>query len=126
MSRAAEAPAVQPATYCLSLLVLEPRELRVGALGRVRLPAGWYTYTGSARRGLEARIARHLRRRKPLGWHIDYLTADRQVLVVAVARYAEPECRVNQRQGGRVLVPGLGASDCRSRCGSHLRYHSEG
>ncbi len=119
-----EIPWPEPATtYRLILFVLEPMDVRAGGLGRIRLPAGWYVYTGSARRGMDARIARHLRRRKPRRWHIDYLTSDRRVLVVGVSRHREPECRLNRRQGGLVVVPGFGAGDCRSGCGSHLRYH---
>ncbi|MFP4147273.1 MAG: GIY-YIG nuclease family protein [Halorhodospira sp.] len=110
------------ATYCLTLFVTEPLCLRVGSLGRVRLPAGWLVYTGSARRGMEARIARHLRRAKPLRWHLDYLTRDARVLVIAVTRHTEPECQRNQRNGGQVVVPGFGASDCTAGCGSHLRW----
>ena len=111
-----------PTTYCLTLFVTEALEPRVGGLGRVRVPAGWLVYTGSARRGMEARIERHLRRRKPRRWHLDYLTCDPRVLVVAVSRHDEPECERNQRNGGEVVVRGLGASDCRSGCGSHLRW----
>ncbi|MFP4129975.1 MAG: GIY-YIG nuclease family protein [Halorhodospira sp.] len=111
-----------PTTYCLTLFVTEPLRPRIGRLGRVRVPAGWLVYTGSARRSMDARIARHMRRDKPRRWHLDYLTSDPRVIVVAVTRHAEPECQRNQRNGGRVVVPGLGASDCAAGCGSHLRW----
>ena len=35
--------------------------------------AGVYVYTGSATRGLEARIARHQRADKKIRWHFDHL-----------------------------------------------------
>jgi Uri superfamily endonuclease len=71
-------------TYQLRILVLHPLRLRVGALGEFDFPAGQYLYTGSARRNLEARIARHLRRDKPLRWHIDYLLTAEGVRVLGV------------------------------------------
>lgn len=78
-------------------------------------------YTGSARRHLQARIARHLRRDKPLRWHIDYLLTAPEVRVMAVMQSAEAECALNQRQVGEIVVPGFGATDCRAGCGSHLK-----
>lgn len=58
--------------YTLSLALPRRRRIRVGALGTFVFPAGRYLYTGSARRGAAARIARHARRDKRLRWHIDY------------------------------------------------------
>ena len=98
--------------------------LRVGALGQCRFPAGWYAYTGSARRGLRARLRRHSdpHARKRLRWHADYLLACPQVTVHYLALFEEPECAVNQARAGDLPCPGFGASDCRAGCGSHLRY----
>ncbi len=73
--------------------------------------------------GLATRLARHLRRAKPLCWHVDYLRE--QAAVVAV--YAWPgverrECHLARAfaalAGARVPAVGFGASDC--RCRSHL------
>ena len=47
--------------------------ITVGALGPVRLERGWQAYVGSARRGRDARVARHCRAAKPQRWHADYL-----------------------------------------------------
>ena len=113
-----------PGTACSYQLVIEVRrdlELEVGALGRCHFPAGTYVYTGSARRHLEARIKRHLRRDKPLRWHVDYLLAAPDVRIVEVQRSQLPECRLNARTEGEIPVPGFGASDCRKGCGSHLK-----
>lgn len=106
------------------LLIDLPRAARVtvGRLGTFRFPAGRYVYTGSARRNLEARIARHLRREKTLRWHIDYLLAAPGARVVEVKRSSRDECELNRRTAGEVLVPGFGVSDCRAGCGSHLKY----
>lgn len=110
-------------SYQLLIAVARPlRRLRIGALGVFDFPAGRYIYTGSARRHLEARLARHLRREKALRWHIDYLLAAEGVRVVDVVRSSRAECVLNRAAGGVIPVPGFGASDCRAGCGSHLRY----
>jgi Uri superfamily endonuclease len=108
-------------SYQLSLEVSAPLRLEVGALGTITLPAGRYVYTGSARRALEARIARHLRRDKPRRWHIDWLTTSPDVAVTDVLRSARTECALNRATRGSVPVPGFGASDCRSGCRAHLK-----
>ncbi|HHC72064.1 MAG TPA: GIY-YIG nuclease family protein [Thiotrichales bacterium] len=108
-------------TYQLLLEVTRPATVTVGRLGRFTLPPGRYFYTGSARRNLEARIARHLKRRKKRRWHIDWLTTHPAIRVVEVIRSTLPECELNQRTGGEIPIPGFGASDCRAGCGSHLR-----
>jgi len=96
--------------------------IRVGALGKQEFKSGIYVYTGSAKRNMEARIARHLKKRKSKRWHIDYLTTKRAVKIVEVRRFDEDECTVNQQTDGEVLVPGFGASDCKKGCISHLKY----
>jgi Uri superfamily endonuclease len=108
--------------YQLVLQVAQPLRIEVGRLGRLRLAAGRYVYTGSARRNLEARIARHVRPEKRLRWHIDYLLAQPGVRLVRVRRSRLPECALNQRTRGTIPVPGFGASDCLAGCGSHLKY----
>jgi Uri superfamily endonuclease len=109
-------------TYQLKIEIERPVTLRAGSLGEFLFPPGRYVYTGSARRNMEARIARHLRKEKTLRWHIDWLLAAAEVNVVAVTRSRAEECALNQKGRGVVIVPGFGASDCRSGCGSHLRY----
>ena len=109
-------------SYQLSIDVRSPLRIRVGRLGDFLFPAGRYVYTGSAKRNLEARIARHLRKEKTLRWHIDWLLSAPGVKVVAVKRSVAGECALNQSVAGKLVVPGFGASDCRNRCGSHLRY----
>jgi Uri superfamily endonuclease len=109
-------------TYQLRIEVEHPLRLGVGRLGEFLFPAGRYVYTGSARRNLEARIARHLRQEKKLRWHIDWLLTSSGVRVVGVKRSATEECLLNQKLRGAIVAPGFGASDCRAGCGSHLRY----
>jgi Uri superfamily endonuclease len=115
---------VQFKTYQLIFVVEKEITVRVGALGLHRFIPGVYVYTGSARRNMEQRIARHLKKRKPKRWHIDYLTTRREVRIVEVRRFDEDECTVNQQTAGEIVVPGFGASDCKRKCGSHLKFIS--
>ena len=113
---------------CYQLVIEVPTTVRcaVGRLGCFEFPAGVYIYTGSAKRGLEARIARHRRADKKLRWHIDYLLAAPGVRITKVVRSEREECELNRALLGKVLVPGFGASDCRSGCGAHLKYLGRG
>ena len=108
-------------TYQLLIEVAVPVRVVVGCLGVFDFPAGLYCYTGSARRNFEARIERHLSAKKRLRWHIDYLLTAPGVRILDVKRRDADECLVNQATEGSVPVPGFGASDCRSGCGSHLK-----
>lgn len=121
MNRTA-APRGQPVSYQLLIEVTRPLRRVIGALGVHDFPAGRYTYTGSAKRAFEARIARHLRHDKTLRWHIDHLLTAPGVRVVAVRRSRVPECRLNRSSPGTVPVPGFGASDCHAGCSAHLKY----
>lgn len=109
--------------YQLVVTLDERRTITVGHHGRFSFPAGYYVYTGSAKRGFESRVARHMRRKKKLRWHIDYLL--RYARVIEVKRYRSfSECGRNHRvakiPGSGAIVPGFGSSDC--RCVTHL-YH---
>jgi Uri superfamily endonuclease len=116
----------QPGTYALLLVLDEEMDLRVGALGSIRLPSAHYVYTGSAfgPGGLAARISRHLRGGRP-HWHIDILRAASGITAVCFTASDERlECRWAQAlassTGARIPAPGFGASDCGSGCRSHL------
>lgn len=108
-------------SYILFLRLAEPVGLEIGRLGRCTFPAGEYGYFGSARKNLAARINRHLRRRKKRHWHIDYLLADPVAEITRVVISTRPECELVREWGGKVIIPGFGASDCRAGCDSHLR-----
>lgn len=108
-------------TYQLVIDLAREVTVRVGRLGVFRFPPGRYVYTGSAKRNIEARIARHLSAAKRLHWHIDYLLAAPGVSVSRVRRSRRAECDLNRATRGNIPVPGFGASDCRAGCGSHLK-----
>ncbi|WP_263769206.1 GIY-YIG nuclease family protein [Propionivibrio soli] len=120
-TRSAATDPVSPRTYQLLIEVAVPVTVRVGCFGTFEFPAGQYVYTGSAMRNLEARVKRHLATEKRLRWHIDFLLAAPGVRICEVRRFVEAECTVNERTKGEVVVAGFGASDCRHRCGSHLK-----
>lgn len=111
-----------PVSYCLYIRVRRPCRVGAGRLAPAWLVAGWYVYTGSARRGLRARIARHLRHDKRRRWHVDWLLTRAAAEVAHVVVDGRPECRLNRIAGGSAPIPGFGAGDCRAGCGSHLRY----
>ena len=108
-------------TYQLLIRVSRPVQVTVGRFGTFDFPAGWYVYTGSARRNFEARVRRHLSPHKTLRWHIDYLLAAPGVAIRDVRRTTEAECALNQQLAGVLIVAGFGASDCRAGCVSHLK-----
>jgi len=101
--------------------------LRVGSLGDIAFPPGVYVYTGSATRGLLARVGRHLRKQKRKHWHIDYLLASRHARVVGVILVTDArisECEINRwvLSLAESTVSAFGSSDCQKGCGSHLAY----
>lgn len=111
--------------YVLWLYLAGERELQVGALGRHRLPSGYYAYVGSAQGGVVRRLRRHARKVKPLHWHIDYLRVYAALVRAAAAEVGrEYECALaealRRAPGATVVVPGFGSSDC--RCAAHLFY----
>lgn len=118
-------PAADSGLYQLVIWLRKDQVGRVGGLGRFLFPMGYYVYTGSARRRLESRIARHLRKKKRVRWHIDYLL--KRGKIIEIKRYANSnltECGLNGRTeelpGSRVIAPRFGSSDC--RCLTHLLY----
>jgi Uri superfamily endonuclease len=97
--------------------------IRVGALGDKYFKKGMYAYVGSAQRGLESRVSRHLiqaKRRK--FWHVDYLLNHDSVEVVDVLHKVAnkpEECKIGEKLEERgVAVRKIGSSDC--TCTSHL------
>jgi Uri superfamily endonuclease len=114
-------------TYVLVLKLTGGLILNVGSIGRIRFAAGYYAYVGSARRGMRARVARHLAREKKKWWHIDWLTTQAGVVPTAIASTERIglECRIASALSNRanLQVKGFGCSDC--KCGSHLFYFSD-
>jgi sugar fermentation stimulation protein A len=110
--------------YIAVFHLVRPRRIPVGRLGTFDFPPGFYFYAGSAQRGLSARLARHARRRKPLRWHIDYLSVEARMLgAVIVDGPKRKECELAGELAECCARPvaGFGSSDC--RCDGHL-FHA--
>ncbi|HZU07519.1 MAG TPA: GIY-YIG nuclease family protein [Chloroflexota bacterium] len=111
-----------PGSYLLVIRTRSRLDLTVGRLGPRALPRGWHVYVGRARRGLGARLARHLAAGRPVRWHVDYLRQAGQVVEVWVVRgEAALECALARAVAalpGARRCPGFGSSDC--RCPGHL------
>ncbi len=110
-------------SYLLILRLSGRRTVEVGRLGRHDFAPGYYVYVGSAQTGLSARLVRHVRRRKRLHWHVDYLrqVAD-ECVPLAVRSSRREECELAGALEG-LFVPGptgFGSSDC--DCPTHLFY----
>ncbi len=108
-------------SYQLHIRLDKATRLKVGKLGTFLFPKGWYIYTGSAKRHLQARISRHLSRDKRMRWHIDYLLASPHASVRRVTSTHKEECCLNQATQGHIVASGFGSSDCTNHCGSHLK-----
>ncbi|MEO0116998.1 MAG: GIY-YIG nuclease family protein [candidate division WOR-3 bacterium] len=109
-------------SYLLLLKNDKEQVIKVGALGKINFPPGYYLYVGSALNNLEKRIKRHKRKRKKKFWHIDYLTTKFQFLgTKEFPSTKKTECQIASRLKKRLFpLKGFGASDC--SCPSHLFY----
>jgi|TARA_Y100000034_G_scaffold92887_1_gene112299 Uri superfamily endonuclease len=107
-------------SYQLHIKTKKELEIKIGKLGVFRFPKGGYIYTGSAKKNIDKRINRHISNQKKLHWHIDYLL-NKGAEVIRVKKSNAPECELNQRVKGKIIVKGFGSSDCKKGCGSHLK-----
>jgi Uri superfamily endonuclease len=108
--------------YCLLIHIKRATDIGIGALGTLRFQKGLYCYVGSAQRGIEHRVRRHLSKKKTIRWHIDYLLDDQHAQIThAFAKEAEKaeECRTAEHLiRDNTPVTGFGCSDC--KCKAHL------
>jgi sugar fermentation stimulation protein A len=123
---AVEKEAHDRGSYLVIFRLPKKKIIRVGSLGDLPLRGGYYTYVGSARRGLSARIERHRRLRKKSFWHIDDLSAQADFHAALPVRSADDlECEMASalEDFSEGSVPGFGSSDC--ACPSHLFWTRE-
>jgi Uri superfamily endonuclease len=106
-------------TYVLVIGKRGSSPVRIGRQ-RVYMEESVYLYVGSAKRGLNQRLARHMKKRKNRFWHIDYITCRRDTAVRAVFLAPYPECETLSvvSRLGAVFGRRLGSSDC--KCQSHF------
>ena len=107
-------------TYILLIELPEERKIMVGKLGTLEFPKGFYAYVGSALKGFQPRINRHLQKSKKLRWHIDYLLEKGEIFeIILCPSEQKTECLLAQKLAKRLkFIPGFGSSDC--NCRSHL------
>lgn len=110
-------------TYALVIFVAERLHLPVGRLGTYEFPPGFYVYVGSALRGLNSRLKRHLRSEKLMHWHIDYFLLHARIIQIWYSLSNDRlECKWNSivagLSGAIPFIPGFGSSDC--GCRTHL------
>ena len=111
-------------SYQLIISLKREVEIMVGRLGENIFPPGIYVYTGSAKRNISSRIARHLKKAKKPHWHIDYLLQNPEATVIRTRKSRKKECLLNKSTKGVAVVPGFGSSDCKNGCESHLKLVS--
>jgi sugar fermentation stimulation protein A len=112
--------------YIAVFYLPQDRNIQVGRAFKEHFQSGYYFYVGSALRNLSARLERHSRKKKPLRWHIDYLSVKAEMLgaiVISDSRWSECEIAMELAGMYEMAVPGFGSSDC--RCGGHLFYARE-
>jgi len=107
-------------SYALLLELPRGERLGVGSLGSIFFSPGSYAYVGSAMNGLKGRINHHLKTKKRLHWHIDYL--EEKATILEVVLFPGPkrlECLLASDLSRHFSsIPGFGSSDC--HCPSHL------
>jgi sugar fermentation stimulation protein A len=116
-----EGEARDSGSYILLLHLTKGVRIEVGKRGVKVFRKGWYLYAGSAKRNLKKRMARHMRKRKNLFWHIDYLREAADRCIPIPVRSSTPlQCPMAKRlfEIADWPVPEFGSSDC--DCNTHL------
>ena len=109
-------------SYLLLIELPVKTTIKIGKLGLIDFPSGWYVYVGSAMNGIESRIKRHFSLNKNFHWHIDYFidTAHLKQAYYKKSKIKE-ECAISERLNLLFdSIPLFGSSDC--ECSSHLFY----
>ncbi len=122
------ATVVNTGGYILHFQLLALQRIQAGRLGEFLFQPGFYAYVGSAMNGLEQRISRHLRKKKKLHWHIDYLLQyAEKPKVFRFPSNVKQECDIGRLIASlpeaSIPAPGFGSSDC--QCKSHLYFFRE-
>ena len=110
--------------YFLILECLNDTKIKVGRLGEINFKKGYYIYIGSALNNLEKRIERHLRKKKKIHWHIDYLTTNENFRIIKIyylKTNEKIECEIAKEfEKYFYFIKNFGNSDCKDN--SHLFY----
>jgi len=113
--------------YQLLIKLEHDRRIKIGALGLILFKAGYYIYTGRAKRGLESRVRRHLGKDKKKHWHIDFLLEKCEIVDIFYFRGRLDECIINSERLKSLkkyrIMRKFGSSDC--NCPGHLIWTDE-
>ncbi|MEM2121178.1 MAG: GIY-YIG nuclease family protein [Candidatus Woesearchaeota archaeon] len=99
------------------------KKIRIGSLGVIDFPEGFYVYVGSAMKNLEQRILRHYSSLKKKRWHIDYFLENCEIIKFLVfPSNKKQECDIAKIliNKGAVVAEKFGSTDC--KCKTHLIY----
>ena len=114
--------------YQVAFILPQSQPITIGKLGHFHFEQGWYIYTGSARRGVLARLKRHLGAQKRQHWHVDYFAPRaRAIAWRLLSRTGTTECDIVKTvlrllPGSQRFPTRFGSSDC--RCAGHLIWSS--
>ena len=112
--------------YQITIQIKKKTSIKIGELGEFTFEPGTYIYTGRAKKGLQKRIQRHLRKEKRCFWHIDYLLQSNNAEITNIAITSDnyrTECAQNkdtQNHNAQIPISGFGSSDCKNHCKAHL------
>jgi len=122
-------------TYVLVTELKENSRIKIGKLGTINFPKGYYCYVGSALGksiNLENRISRHKKlntnKTGKLKWHIDYFLVNPSASIIdtiMINNDRRMECEISKKLE-KVAVKSInnfGSSDC--NCKSHFHYFKE-
>ncbi|MEW6686538.1 MAG: GIY-YIG nuclease family protein [Candidatus Edwardsbacteria bacterium] len=112
--------------YILWITLDKDIQIKIGSLGKINFKKGVYFYVGSAKKNFQARIERHLVKKKKIFWHIDYLLSlnDAKIKQVWITD-KDKECQIATflYKKGYGFINRFGSSDC--NCHSHLFFISK-
>ena len=118
--------------YILVMKLKENSKMRIGKLGVIDFPKGYYYYVGSALGNtvnIENRIKRHKRldeeKSGKLKWHIDYFLVNLNSSIIdtiVIKSNHRLECDISEKleRVASKSINGFGCSDC--DCKSHFHY----
>jgi sugar fermentation stimulation protein A len=113
--------------YCIIIYLPCSKKIRIGKLGSIKFPRGYYCYIGSALNNLKKRIQRHLSKNKKFHWHIDYFLKHSKIIdIKTIETQKKIECELSKDVAAlskKTIVKKFGSSDC--NCRTHLHFFKE-
>ena len=111
--------------YLLLIKINKDEFISYGLRNKFFFKKGYYVYVGSALNGLEKRIERHLKNKKKIYWHIDYLLKHTNIIkIYYIETRKKLECKIAEQLKKNFLqIDQFGSSDC--KCKSHLFFVSK-